>query len=126
MADTVDKLTKKERNANAVAILNALDPDKHNFNTMMTGFVDIIQSNMYLHLRSKCKSPAEEEALNKKLTKGMYEVAKAIDQSVTNPAEDMVVLAGVMLDTINRAMLRQEELGLSVSRSIVTKAQKTQ
>ncbi|WP_422661588.1 hypothetical protein ACK8P5_26055 (plasmid) [Paenibacillus sp. EC2-1] len=126
MAAQVEFLTKKERDANATAILDALSPDRFTFSTMLFGFADIIQSQMFNNVRAQCKTEAEYNEMIARMTKGMYETSKALDSVSQNDAEDLIILSSIMIDTINRALIREESRGVAVSKSFKTMSDKTE
>lgn len=104
-------ISRKQRQANMDDILNSLNPDKHNFNTILLGFTDIMQSSFYNYLLSQCKSQKERNALNDRINATVNAVMEVLNEhSLSNP-EDMVVLNTVMVEAINKALVRQAQGG---------------
>lgn len=100
-------ISRKQRQENMDDILNSLNPDKHNFNTILLGFTDITQSSFYNFLISQCRSQKERDALNNRINSCVNEVMDVLNQhSLSNP-EDMVVLTTIMVEAINKALVRQ-------------------
>lgn len=109
MDENVSYISRKQRQKNIDEILNSLDPDKHNFNTMILGFTDIMQSTFYHSLVKLCKSQKERTALTDRINKCVNEVMEVLNEhSLSNP-EDMVVLNTVMIEAINKALIRQDK-----------------
>lgn len=110
-AQTKQMLTRKEREANVNKILNSLDIEEHTFNTIILGFTDIIQSSFYNYLKSQCKSQNELKKMHDRINNEVNEVVEKLnDNSLSNP-EDMVILTTVMIECINRALIRQKDNG---------------
>ena len=100
-------ISRKQRQANMDDIVNSLNPDKHNFNTMLLGFSDIMQSSFYNYLSSQCRNQTERKALHDRINGCVNAVIDVLnDHSLSNP-EDMVVLNTVMIESINKALVRQ-------------------
>lgn len=118
-------LNKKERNANTQRILNSLNPDQHNFNTMLLGFTDIIQSSFYNHARALCKNDREIDELNARIDKGVNDVLTQLNVNGATNSEDMIIMTTIMLEIINSAMLRQQEVGLALNRNAVRPRKKS-
>lgn len=109
-----DVLNRKQRQKNANDILNRLDPDKHNFNVIILGFADIIQSSFYKFVESQCRSQSELRKKQDRMNKTISDVLTLLNESGLDNAEDMVVLSTCMVEAINRALVRQQENGVSI------------
>lgn len=111
-------LSRKQRQQNMNDLIESLNPDKTEFNTMILGFTDIIQSSFYNFLTSQCKTEKEREDMDKRLNGAVSEVLHVLNQkSLSNP-EDMVILSTVMIEAIAKALVRQEDNGLRVSQQL--------
>jgi DNA-binding protein YbaB len=118
----VSFISRKQRQKNMDDILNSLHPEKTNFNTMILGFADIMQSSFYNYMMSLCQTQQERDALNNRVNKCVNAVMDVLNEhSLSNP-EDMIVLNTVMIEAINKALYRQEGSGeVEVSQSISTR-----
>jgi hypothetical protein len=113
-------ISRKQRQENMNDILETLNPDKHNFNTLILGFTDIMQGSFYNFLSSQCRSQTERKALNSRINECVNAVMEVLNEhSLSNP-EDMVVLNTVMIEAINKALIRQgsSKEGPTVSHTI--------
>lgn len=111
-------LSRKQRQQNMNDLIESLNPDKTEFNTMILGFNDIMQSSFYNLLTTQCKTEKERDEMDKRLNGAVSEVMHVLNQkSLSNP-EDMVILTTVMIEAIAKALVRQEDNGLRVSQQI--------
>lgn len=111
-------LDRKQRQENMNEILDSLNPDKTEFNTMILGFSDIIQSSFYNFLIKDAKTDKERQDLDDRLNSTISEVMNILNQkSLSNP-EDMVVMTTVMIEAISKSLVRQEKGGLRVSQKL--------
>lgn len=109
--EVVNVLNPKQRQENSTAILNSLNPDKTEFNTMILGFTDIIQSSFYNYMQAQCATDREQEEMNERINNNVNEVMDVLNKkSLSNP-EDMVILTTVMIEAIAKALIRQSEGG---------------
>jgi hypothetical protein len=118
----VSFIDRKQRQKNMDDILNSLTPEKTNFNTMILGFSDIMQSSFYNYMMSSCQTQRERDALNNRVNQCVNAVMDVLNEhSLSNP-EDMIVLNTVMIEAINKALYRQKDGGeLEVSHTIATR-----
>lgn len=111
-------ISRKQRQVNMTNILNSIKPDEHNFNTMILGFSDIIQSAFFDHLNALCKTEKEKEELRDRINGTVNAVMDILNhRSLTNP-EDMVVMSTVMIECINKALFRAKEEKLPINHTI--------
>ncbi|ABS83633.1 hypothetical protein 0305phi8-36p073 [Bacillus phage 0305phi8-36] len=104
-------ISRKQRQQNMNDILNSINPDKHNFNTVLMGFTDIIQSTFFNHVDSMCRTEEEKITLRNRINGTVNAVMETLNEcSLTNP-EDMVVLSTIMVEAINKSLYRQQEEG---------------
>lgn len=111
-------ISRKQRQTNMNDILNSLNPDTTEFNTMLLGFTDIIQSTFYNFLVSEAKTEKERDMVDERLNKTVSEVMGVLNmKSISNP-EDMVILTTIMIESIVKALVRQDASGLRVSQQL--------
>ena len=111
-------LSRKQRQENMNAILDSLNPDQAEFNTMILGFTDIIQSSFYNYLTSQCRTEKERKDMDDRLNKAISEVMTVLNmKSLSNP-EDMVIMTTVMIEAVSKALVRQESNGMRVSQKL--------
>lgn len=111
-------ISRKQRQVNMKDIIDSLKPDEHNFNTMVLGFSDIIQSAFFDHLNALCKTEKEKEELRNRINGTVNAVMDTLNhRSLTNP-EDMVVLSTIMIECVNKALYRAKEEKLPVNHTI--------
>lgn len=114
----VSFISRKQRQQNMDDILNSLNVDKHNFNTILLGFSDIIQSSFFTHMNSLCNSENERKELRNRINGTVNAVMETLNErSLTNP-EDMIVLTTIMVECVNKALFRQKEEGLPVNQTV--------
>lgn len=109
--DLAELLDRKQRQQNMNDILNALNPSQIEFNTMILGFTDIIQSVFYNYLSSQCKSNQDKNEMDKRINATVNEIMDVLNKrSLSNP-EDMVILSTIMIEAIAKALVRQSQTG---------------
>lgn len=109
---------RKKRQENMTELLNALNPDETEFNTMILGFADIIQSSFYPYLVSQCKNEKERDVMDERINDTVSSVMTTLNaKSLSNP-EDMVILSTIMIEAITKALVRQNDSGLRVSQKL--------
>ena len=117
-SDLSHLLERKQRQTNMNEILDSLSPNQSEFNTMLLGFGDIIQSSFYNYLTSQCKTEKDRDDLDKRINKTISEVMGVLNmKSLSNP-EDMVVLSTIMIEAIAKSLVRQESNGIRVSQKL--------
>ncbi len=105
-------LSRKQRNINSAAILDTLKPEQQDFNVMLIGFGDIIQSTFFTHLTNAYGHNTEQqEAMEDRINLAVNRVMGVLNETVTSTPEDMVVLSTVMLEAIALALQRQANAG---------------
>jgi len=112
-----------QRQKNADAILNAIQPDQQDFNVMLIAFADIIQSKFYDFVRVQAPSQGELRKSEERMNNMIHQILAGFDKSTLNNAEDMVVLASCMIEAIGRALDRQHDNGLSIEPDLTKKNQ---
>ncbi len=106
------------RQQNMNDVINALNPDKTEFNTMILSFADIIQSSFYPFLVAQCKTSAERKEMDDRINQNISDFMEMLNQkSLSNP-EDMVILSTIMIEAITKALIRQEDSGMRVSQKL--------
>lgn len=109
--EEVSYIRRDQRQQNMDSILNALDADKLNFNTMILGFTDIMQTSFFNFLNSQARTETERKIMRDRMNKTVNKVMDVLnDNSLSNP-EDIVVLTTVMIEAINKALIRQGNEG---------------
>lgn len=117
-SDLSHLLERKQRQTNMNEILDSLNPNQSEFNTMLLGFGDIIQSSFYNYLTSQCKTEKDRDDLDKRVNKTISEVMSVLNmKSLSNP-EDMVVLSTIMIEAVAKSLVRQENNGIRVSQKL--------
>lgn len=112
MAETSLILSRQERQQNMDAILNSLAPEQQDFNTMMIGFTDIIQSSFFNFLSSNyIQNKAEHDAMEARINDGVNRVMSVLNEHSRSNPEDMVILTTVMIEAITKALQRQQNAG---------------
>ena len=105
-------LTREQRARNVDEILASLAPDQQDFNVMLLGFVDIIQSSFYNYLSSGLHTkPEEHDAMLDRVNNTVSEVMILLNSRSKSNPEDMVILSTVMIECIAKALQRQENEG---------------
>lgn len=105
--DVKKALRRTNRKENMQYVLDALDPNQHNFNSLLLSFVDVIQSTFYEYIRTQCKNEHERRQMHDRINEEVNEVMEVLNaNSLSNP-EDMVVLATVMVECIYKALIHQ-------------------
>jgi hypothetical protein len=121
---TKELLSRKQRQKNVNDILKRLDPNVHNYNTILLAFADIIQSSFYKYSEAQCKTEGQRRALHQRCNETINEIIQVLNKSGLSNAEDMIVLSTVMIEAINRAMIRGKESGLQVDTELYKSYQK--
>lgn len=117
-ADLSTLIDRKQRQANMNDILNGLDPGETEFNTMLLGFTDIMQSTFYNYMVSQAKTEKERDEMDVRINKTITEVMQVLNlKSISNP-EDMVILTTIMIESIVKALVRQDAGGQRVSQKL--------
>ncbi|MNO93978.1 hypothetical protein D3C76_855870 [compost metagenome] len=109
-----DVLNRKQRQQNADAVLNSIHPDQQDFNVMLLAFADIIQAKFYDFVRVQCESQAELRKREERMNEMIHQILEGFDKSTLDNAEDMIVLSTCMIEAINRALIRQQQNGVSI------------
>lgn len=120
-AGNIAFIDSAQRQKNADAILNSIQPDQQDFNVMLIAFSDIIQSKFYDFVRAQAASQAELRKSEQRMDAMIHQILEGFDKSTLNNAEDMVVLASCMIEAIGRAMDRQHDNGLSIKPDLTKK-----
>lgn len=112
MSETSLILSRKERQENMDAILSSLQPAQQDFNTMLIGFADIIQSSFYNYLSSvNIKDEKAHDAMEQRINDGVNQVMAVLNERSQSNPEDMVILTTVMIEAITKALQRQSNAG---------------
>lgn len=112
MNETSLIISRKERQENMDAILKSLEPKQQDFNTMLIGFTDIIQSSFFNYLSSHyLQDPEAHETMEKRINDGVNAVMAVLNEKSQSNPEDMVILTTVMIEAITKALQRQSNTG---------------
>lgn len=112
MSETSLILSRQQRQENMDAILNSLAPKQQDFNTMMIGFADIIQSSFFNFLSSNyIQDKKEHDDMENRINEAVNKVMVVLNESSRSNPEDMVVLSTVMIEAITKALQRQQNAG---------------
>lgn len=112
MDETSLVLSRKMRQENMDAILKSLEPKQQDFNTMLIGFADIIQSSFFNYLSSHYIQNEEEHSkMEQRINDGVNSVMAVLNEKSNSNPEDMVILTTVMIEAITKALQRQENAG---------------
>lgn len=112
MPETSLILSRKERQENMDAILRSLEPKQQDFNTMLIGFADIIQSSFFNYLSSHyLQDEAAHNAMEQRINDGVNAVMATLNERSNSNPEDMVILTTVMIEAITKALQRQSNAG---------------
>lgn len=112
MDETSLVLSRKMRQENMDAILKSLEPKQQDFNTMLIGFADIIQSSFFNYLSSHyINNEKEHNNMEQRINDGVNSVMAVLNEKSNSNPEDMVILTTVMIEAITKALQRQENAG---------------
>lgn len=101
-------LSREQRRINADAILDTLQPAQQDFNVMLIGFADIIQSTFFNHISNTyIGHPEQQAAMEDRLNLAANRMMNVLNETLTSTPEDMVALSTVMLEAIAKALQRQ-------------------
>ena len=115
-------LSREQRQKNADAILNTLQPEQQDFNVMLMGFVDIIQSTFYSYLHATYERDEEQfNAMEARINRSITEVMKVLNRESGSNPEDMVILSTVILEAISKALQRQSNGDVQVKTDLSKK-----
>lgn len=81
---------------------------------MLLAFADIIQSKFYDFVRAQSPSQADLRKREERMEEMITQILSGFDNSTLDNAEDMVVLSTCMIEAINRALIRQQQNGVSI------------
>lgn len=112
MNETSLILSRKKRQENMDAILQSLNPEQQDFNTMLIGFADIIQSSFFNYLSSTyIQNEEEHKKMEQRIHDGVNSVMSVLNEKSNSNPEDMVILTTVMIEAITKALQRQQNTG---------------
>lgn len=112
MDETSLILSRKKRQENMDAILKSLAPEQQDFNTMLVGFMDIIQSSFYNYLSSHyIQKPEEHDKMEQRINDGVNAIMGVLNEKSNSNPEDMVILSTIMIEATTKALQRQQNAG---------------